>query len=280
MKFKGFLFVLCMCTCLQAKKLIWDFGGVIFRPSYLGVGLDVGPQYFLKYMLMDMKSPNIQSELFKFLDTMMKDDNKFGPVGSGDGTVLPTIMRHWQAGTILGPDIIKMSKEHIERMDKIGYFGSTYEKELFQRVIETMFNPKILAKNIYPVPAGIKLLKKCVAAKNPDGTKMNDNYGWSNMDELSYALSKKLYPHIFALFDGEFISGRRNVVKPDKDFFELGLQEFQLDSKECLLIDDQEVNAKGARDCNIRTIVLKDWNYKELKRQLIAHGALNSRIGR
>lgn len=275
MKFKvNFFMFFILFSSINAKDLIWDFGGIVFHPSYLGVAREVGIKNFLLYMIMDQRSPDVQDELFKFLDTVMPDDKKFGLVGTGDGKTLPTIMRHWQAGTILGPDIIKMTNEHIKKMHKLGYFGSQYEKELFQRIVTAMFDPKILANNIYPVEAGVKLLKKCVDAKNADGSKKNRNYGWSNMDSLTYRLSKKLYPEIFSWFDGEFISGDHHVVKPDKEFYELGLKKFGLDPKNMLFMDDQEVNAKGARDCKIPTLVLKDWNYKVLEQELKLCGAL------
>lgn len=275
MKFKVKLFCLFIIFgSMSAKDLVWDFGGIMFDPSYINMGLRVGPGYFLKYMIMDMQSPNIQDKLFKFLEIVMPDDKKFGPVGSGDGRTLPTIMRHWQAGTILAHDIVKMADEHIKKMDRIGYFGSKYEKDLIQRIIHTMFNPKALAECVYPIEQGVELLKKCISAKNPDGTKKNRNFGCSNWDPLSYKLFKERYPEIFELFDGMVVSGDIGKVKPDRAFYEHIIYEFKLNPKETLLIDDQEVNAKGARRCNIGTLVLKSWDYTILEQQLKLCGAL------
>jgi len=265
---------LILFSSIHAKDVIWDFGGIIFHPDKFGVGQQVGLKYFLLYMVMDLKSPNIQSHLFKFLDTVMSDDKRFGAVGTGDGATLPTIMRHWQAGTLSSSDIIKMTDEHIKKMDKIGYFESHYERELIQRVIHAMFDPKILARNVYPVEAGVELLKKCAAAKNPDGSKKNRNFGWSNWDPSSYKYFKKIYPKIFELFDGEFVSGNNHVVKPDKEFYELGIAKFGLNPQNSLLIDDQEVNAKSARECKIGTLVLKNWDYGQLERELRLCGVL------
>jgi len=275
MKFKvNFFMILMLFNTIQAKDLIWDFGGIVFHPDKLGVGRAVGLQYFLLYMVMDLKNPNVQNDLFKFLETVMPADKKFGAVGAGDGQILPTIMRHWQAGTLLAPAIIKKTEDHIKKMDKIGYFESHYEKELIRRITRAMFDPKILAQNIYPIQAGVDLLKKCVAAKNADGTKKNNNYGGSNMDPLSFKISKKLYPEIFKLFDGIVISGDIGKVKPDKNFYQHLIKEFNLNPKNSVLIDDQEVNAIGARKCEIGTLILRDWDYKRLEQELKLCGAL------
>lgn len=275
MKFKGKLFAIFMLfSSLNAKDLVWDFGGIMFDPSYVNMGLKVGPSYFLKYMIMDFRSPDVQNKLFEFLETVMADDKRFGPVGTGDGRILPTIMRHWQAGTILPSEIVKIATEHVQKMDKIGYFGSKYEKDLIQRIIETMFSPEALAECVYPVEQGIDLLKKCISAKNPDGTKRNRNFGCSNWDGVSYKLVKEKYPEVVALFDGIIVSGDIGKVKPDRDFYEHIITEFNLNPVETLLIDDQEVNAKGARKCNMGTLILKSWDYKVLEQQLKLCGAL------
>lgn len=254
--------------------LIWDFGGIVFNPNKLGVARHIGLKHFFLYMIMDMKSPNIQEDLFKFLDTMMPDDKKFGAVGTGDGITLPTIMRHWQAGTISGPDIAKMATEHIKRMSAIGYFSSQYERRLMQRTINAMFNPKILAENVYPLEEGVRLLKKCASAKNPDGTKKNINIGFSNWDPLSYKLFKERYTKIFGLFDEIFISGDMLKVKPDENAYQFIIEKLNLKPEECLLIDDQDVNAEGARKCKIGTLVLRSWDFNMLEQQLKLCGAL------
>jgi len=275
MKFRvNFIIFLMLFSYIKSKDLIWDFGGIVFHPYYLGVAAEVGLKHFLLYMFLDMKSPNVQADLFKFLDTIMPNDKTFGPAGTGDGMTLPAIMRHWQAGTIKAYDVIKMADEHIKKMDKIGYFGSQYEKTLLQRIIHAMFDPKILANNVYPVEAGVQLLKKCAAARNPDGTKKNRNIGCSNWDPLSYKLFREKYPDIFNLFDDVVISGDIQKVKPDEDFYRYIIEKFNLNPERSLLIDDQEVNAKGARKCNIGTLVLKSWDYERLEKELKLCGAL------
>lgn len=270
------LLMLTLFNAIKSIDLIWDFGGILFEPYYMGVAGKVGIQNFLLYMIMDQKSPDVQDHLFKFLDTVMPDDKKFGPVGTGDGFTLPPIMRHWQAGTILAPEVIKMTTDHIKKMDRLGYFESQYEKLLLQRIVKTMFDPKILADNIYPVNIGVHLLKRCAAARNPDGSRKNRNIGCSNMDPLTFKLSKEKYPEIFELFDGGIvISGDIGMVKPDKEFYQFVITKFNLDLKSCFLIDDQDVNTKGARACNINTLLLRNRDYKRLEQELISYGAIN-----
>lgn len=269
-----FIIITFFSCVIHARVLIWDFGGIVFNPDKFGVGFEVGIENFLKYMVMDLKSPNIQRELFEFLETMMRDDKRFGEAGTAEGMPLPTIMRHWQAGTILGPDIVEMSKEHIKKMNKLGYFRSQYERNLMEKIIAAMFDPKILANNIYPLEKGVRLLKKCHEAKNADGTKRNINIGFSNWDPLSYREFYKRYKNIFKYFDYVIISGDIGKVKPDEDAFKYLINKLNLDPADCVLVDDQLVNAKGAAKVGIRSILLKNWDFEKLENDLKLWGAL------
>lgn len=259
-----------------SKILIWDFGGIIFNPDKLGVAKEIGLHNFILYMIGDLQNPNIQKNLFNFLHQIMPMENNkhYIPAQTADQMQLPIIMCHWQAGTIKGPDIIKICHKYISKFSKIGYFKSKREENLIKKTIEAMFNPDILANNVYPIEEGVNLLRDCAKARNFDGTKKNINIGFSNWDPLSFEKFYKKNLDAFAYFDHILISGHIGLIKPDKKAYEYLLKKFDLDPKNCILIDDQKINGLGAKKCGIKSILLKNWNYTLLRTKLRKLGVL------
>lgn len=261
---------------IDAKVLIWDFGGIVFNPDKFGVARAIGIKHFVSYMLLDMKNPNIQKLLFDFLDLIMpkEHDKQYVPAKSAENMQLPLIMCHWQAGTIKGPEIINIVKKKIKEFEKIGFFSSEREKTLLKKTISAIFNPEILAKNVYPLNAGVELLKDCAEARNYDGTRKNINIGFSNWDPLSFDIFYKKYKNVFRHFDNVLVSGHIKLIKPDKRAYQYLLESLKLNPKDCILIDDQKINAAGAKQCNIKSILLKNWDYQKLRNELRKAGAL------
>lgn len=258
-----------------SKVIIWDFGGITFNPDKVGVAFNIGIHHFLTYMFLDFQNPNIQDMLFGFLEEIQKPDGKQVAVaGTAEGTPLPPIMCDWQAGKISGQEIIAKVKKNIKIFEKLGYFRSEREKILVEKTINAMFNPKVLANNVYPVKAGIDLLKDCAFARNGDGTKKNINIAFSNWDERSFDIFYKINKKYFKYFDEIVISGHIGLIKPDERAFQYVIDKFNLNPRDCILIDDQKVNVKGAEKCGIKTLLLKNMNYKELRLNLQMLGAL------
>ena len=71
---------------------------------------------------------------------------------------------------------------------------------------------------------------------------------------------------LFKLFDGIVTSGEENVGKPDKQIFEILLNRYELEAKECLFIDDSDANTSAATKLGITAITFKglDSCYKEI----------------
>jgi len=71
---------------------------------------------------------------------------------------------------------------------------------------------------------------------------------------------------LFELFDGIVTSGEENVGKPDKQIFEILLNRYELEAKECLFIDDSDANTSTAVKLGITSITFKglDTCYEEI----------------
>ena len=75
-------------------------------------------------------------------------------------------------------------------------------------------------------------------------------------EAFSYVGSKYSF---FSLFDGQIISGVENVIKPEKEIYELLLSRYNLVPEECLFIDDILFFLKPAKKLGMITI----WNRPE-----------------
>lgn len=66
--------------------------------------------------------------------------------------------------------------------------------------------------------------------------------------------------------DGGILSYKDNVVKPMPQIYELLIKRYNLNPKECVFLDDTEINLTGASGFGIHTILFK--NYKQAKDEL------------
>lgn len=271
----SFIYLLTSCALVNATVLLWDFGGVLFDPDKLGVAREIGLTNFISYMIHDRKNPNVQKLIFKVLDTMeAKHNDALERAGTAEGMPLPRIMCDWQAGTITGLDIIKKARGHLAKLSKAGYFSSDREKNLVKRTINAMFNPEILARNIKLMPKGLELIKECASARNPDGSKKHINIGFSNWDGLSFQKFYKDNLPAFKYFDHVLISADIKLIKPHKEAYDYILNKYNLEPSNCIIIDDQQVNTKGAKTTGIKAIQLRNKDFKSLRKKLINLGIL------
>jgi putative hydrolase of the HAD superfamily len=83
-------------------------------------------------------------------------------------------------------------------------------------------------------------------------------YILSNFIRETYTFIEKKYD-IFSLFEGQIISGRENIIKPEEAIYELLLNRFSLIPEESLFIDDVLHFLKPAKKLGMKTI----WNRPE-----------------
>ena len=173
-----------------------------------------------------------------------------------------------------GKKYLSLPHAKIKELDAFDYFESKREKNLIRRSIRAIFTPHILARNIYPLEKGLRLVEKCARVRNKDGTKKNRNFVFSNQDRLSWNIFYRENRICFRAFDEIVISGLIGHIKPDASAYEYLLKTYNLDPKECILIDDQQINTDAARKFGIKTILIVNENYDEVRRKLAQLGAL------
>ncbi|NVM01210.1 MAG: HAD family phosphatase [Candidatus Helarchaeota archaeon] len=120
-------------------------------------------------------------------------------------------------------------KEYPEEEDLLIYFFDNW-KELFA-----------------PIQNSIDILKKLKLS----GYK---TYALSNFVKEAFEYVSSLFD-FFKTFDGMVISYRENVIKPEKEIYEILLLRYKLTPEECLFIDDIEGFCLGAEKLGIKTIL-------------------------
>ncbi len=269
--------ILLLSTSLHAKVLLWDLGGVLCEPTKAGVAMEIGLNNFINHAFWDMRSPDIRPTLFDVLTMMMPRDPSLPLIsGSHTGVLLPPIMSHWQAGTITGEEIIIRSRQLLRKLNTYDYFDSDDHMDLISRCIRAMFTPEVLANNVSIAPEGYKLLQECARLKNNDGSKRHRLFVFSNWDHLSFDIFRKKHIRFFNMFEHVVISGHIKQIKPSKEAYDYLIDTYNLAPAECILIDDQEMNTRAAKQFGMKAALIKNRDYACLRRDLIRLGVLDS----
>lgn len=100
-------------------------------------------------------------------------------------------------------------------------------------------------KYVQPMIDFVKELK--TSGKCKTGLLSNINRDW--MDKILPVFNEK------NLFDAMVLSGDIHLVKPDPDIFRLMAVKLDLEPKECIMIDDMEINIVGAERAGMKGIV-------------------------
>lgn len=273
---KKLICILFLTISLQGKVILWDLGGVLLWPDKMKIARVVGISNFLSYMLLDWKNPNVQGVIFEvleFMETPTPRAQEKNRAGTSEGFDFPPIMCHWQDGSVTGPEIIKRSVPLIAKLHDLEFFESRHERKLVERTIRAMFDPVTLGNNFYFLDKGVALVNECKQVRGTNGEK-HRNIIFSNFDPLSFDILKKNHPAFFKLFDEIVISGYIGLIKPRPEAYKYLIETYNLDPKECILIDDQEINAVCARKHGIDAVVLKKNDFKKLRKELVAKGVL------
>ena len=92
-------------------------------------------------------------------------------------------------------------------------------------------------------------------------------YGITNWSAETFCLVRHKYA-VFDLLDGMVVSGDEHLLKPDPRIFQLLIDRYDLNTKECLFIDDNQTNVDGAIKFGIPAIKFE--NAETLRKQLTA----------
>lgn len=96
-------------------------------------------------------------------------------------------------------------------------------------------------------------------------------YFLSNFHMLAFEYVTKKYD-FFNLFDGGIVSYKEKMLKPEPAIYKRLIEEYQIDPKESIFIDDVQANIEDARKLSFETILFKDTD--DLRKRLRSYGVL------
>ncbi len=263
------------------KRIYWDLNGVVFGTSRLGMAKEIGIWTCTKYMVTHFKSVgHIKQLMFKVLDATPVDDttrDKYKiPTEAGEppvteGLPMPKLMQYWMLG-MPGKEIISLTHSAINAGTFNHLFSSRREKHLVKKLIRTMFNPEILARNTYVLEEGLKLLEACY--QQPDITNwVLSNRAREVIEKLKETTEGK---RVFTCFDkGKILlSSDLKRMKPHnyeniKKMLEDEVGAENLNTQEYLFIDDDKKNVEAARKAGFQAILVENGDFVAVRKQLV-----------
>lgn len=264
-KFKSTL-ILGALICINpiyAKVIIWDLGDTLLKADHFKLAGQIGIGNLFLHALMDWKNPvDIKDQVFDVLNLMEKDDErKFIPKYQDKD--LPEVMCKWLEGKKDGLQIFKTTQEFINASEDKNLFVSKRHKKVIKNSVKAMFNPKVLANNLKPIKSVVKLLEKC--AKNKHKIIIFSNF---DKNTFNYLKKNRKNRRLFKNIKDEniIISGKIGLLKPDPKAYQYIIDKYNLDPKDCIMIDDQVENIDAANKFGMTGIVFKD--AKKLKKEL------------
>lgn len=175
-----------------------------------------------------------------------------------------------------------------EHFEKQGYTGELFERIAKATVLSDAWNEydravlsdeEILQRFVDNDPEIEEHIRHCFSSKK-DMVSRND-YAIPWIKELKERGYRVLYLSNFSksaelecaetldfmpYMDGGILSHRVKVIKPMPEIYKLLIDEYGLNPKECVFIDDTEKNLTGASGFGIHTILFK--NQKQAKEEL------------
>ena len=91
-------------------------------------------------------------------------------------------------------------------------------------------------------------------------------YILSNWSEPVYEANKNTHLRFLKEVDGEIMSYRERMIKPDREIYELLCNRFNINPSEAVFLDDNAANVKGAKEFGLHAIHFK--NYEQAKEEL------------
>jgi FMN phosphatase YigB (HAD superfamily) len=232
-------------------NIIFDLGGVLINTDRTYMMKKIGFYSFFMYMLKLNNPFDIQTRLFETLTHIPASTKNTSGATDDKGKILPDIMCDWLSGQKKSTEIKTLALNYIE--DNKKEFCNYGEKQLISKIVELMFTPQNLINSIIISQEGLKFVKKC----KESGHKI---FILSNWDYESSFIVKEQYPELFDLFDQENIvfSGQIGLIKPDPKIYECIVKKNNLDPRQCIFFDDQEINVESAKNSGIHAVVCKN----------------------
>jgi|GEM_PF-1779902 len=257
----------------EITTIIWDLSFTLIETSKIGLASEIGLGDCLFSTFFGGKGVDeLRMLIGQILEKGSGKQTGANPYLDDTGKPMPTLMVDWFRGKQTPEEIYTKAKQHIHDWDiEIG-FDSPREKRIIEKAIETVIDPRLLAKHTSVIQRALKIVEECANKKDAHGKQKYKMIILGNWEKTAFDLfaqskeGKKLMKFFAA--ENIILSGSCGLMKPDKEIFEHLIKEHTLDPETCIFIDDQEANIATAQACNFKTIHLHNGNYKKVRQEL------------
>ena len=230
----------------EPKAIIFDLSEVLFKENKWAFIEKIG---FVNLAICTIKNGKNPGQVCLDMLEKMSREKQYKPTVSAKfkGRIMPQCIVEWQQGYKTCNQVRNEIIHYIAQLDEQQYFSSDQEKEITQKIITLIFDPKELSNLTKPIIPMIHLAQQL----KDSGYKL---YVLSNVPEEVFTAVNQTHKEILDLFDGILISGQIKMVKPEKKIFTYFLKKYKLQADECILIDREE-NITIAQQAGITGIV-------------------------
>ncbi len=154
-----------------------------------------------------------------------------------------------------------------DKLDEGTISDEEIKRDVIKRLPPHLINNAFLAyDNWYRNLPEIKGMREIVSTLKSKGVKL---YLLSNISKQFVENYSKVesIKSLFEMFDGLVFSGPIGLIKPNSEIFEHILSKYSLKADECIFIDDNSANIKGAQNVGISTYLF-DGDSKKLSDKL------------
>lgn len=254
------------------KVIIWDVGGVLTKSpsicyhignlrasqiastvSYMWEKRTAGLKTLVRGRFFEMleavynlveKESQQNPDLQKFLYTAER-------TRTADNIFMPHLLCSYQSGQCTAHEMRQLIDSKMEHL-RAHFFSSAAEESILQASATTAFTPEKYAPSETPRDDTVSLMAT-IATLTTNGKKRFIQAALSNWDRESFALLKQLHPELFINFDCCFASGEEGLLKPNESAFRNVLKKLNVQTCDCIFIDDQNENIEAAERCGIRS---------------------------
>ena len=231
----------------QKPIIIFDCINVLFKESQAGFAQKVGYGVLASYALTHWKNPGCRC--LDMLHAISKqNDQQPHLVMTLQEKTMPRCIVELHEGKKTCQEVKNEIKNAIEQLEAAHFFSSAKEKNLMQTIMNLILDPTIIAYVTEPIKPMVSLAQKL---KN-NGYSL---YMCANIPAEFYALLQNKYASILSLFDGIIISSQIKTAKPHESVFKQLLSTYNLDPKQCIVIDNAKENMTAAQSLGMQAIV-------------------------
>ena len=239
------------------KHIFIDINAII-KPSQTAASQIVGIINSMKYTAIVGHIPS-RSDFFKALKNVpaLTQQQTYN-----EDLLMPAILCDWLLGLQTNNAIRSTIFEYLES----NHAMTDIEKTIFRNISSMMMSPSIFIETQYLLNDLSKILHKL----KKHGYEVYLIGNWDKESEIY--LMKLLSGHFLPDSKHCYFSSKAKQLKPNSEYFNALLQQYNLEKSECLIIDVEKSHAKNARAAGFSTILLHNHSAMQLKSELTRMG--------